>query len=65
MKEKHIGAMESKENFYEGLEGFALEKIRGNPSRFGRAGNKRMAGARKERAGGIKLVTLSMEQELW
>ena len=30
MKEKHIGAIESKENFYEGLEGFALEKIRGH-----------------------------------
>jgi putative transposase len=30
MKEKHIGGIESKENFYEGLEGFALEKIRGH-----------------------------------
>ena len=30
MQEKHIGGVESKENFYEGLEGFALEKIRGH-----------------------------------
>jgi putative transposase len=28
MKENHIGGIESKENFYEGLEGFAREKIR-------------------------------------
>lgn len=28
MKEKHIGGIESKEIFYEGLEGFAWEKIR-------------------------------------
>jgi len=28
MKEKHIGGVESKENFYEGLEEFAREKIR-------------------------------------
>jgi len=28
MKEKHIGGIESKEIFYEGLEGFAREKIR-------------------------------------
>jgi transposase-like protein len=30
MKEKHIGGSESKENFYEGVEAFALEKIRGH-----------------------------------
>jgi transposase-like protein len=30
MPEKHIGGDQSKENFYEGLEGFALEKIRGH-----------------------------------
>jgi len=30
MKEKHIGGSESKENLYEGLEAFALEKIRGH-----------------------------------
>lgn len=30
MQEKHIGGVESNENFYEGLEGFALEKIRGH-----------------------------------
>ena len=28
MKEKHIGGIESKEIFYEGLKGFAREKIR-------------------------------------
>jgi putative transposase len=30
MQEKHIGGVESKEQFYEGLERFALEKIRGH-----------------------------------
>ena len=30
MEEKHIGGVESKEIFYEGLEGFAREKIRGH-----------------------------------
>ncbi len=30
MKEKHIGGVESKEIFYEELEGFAREKIRGH-----------------------------------
>jgi transposase-like protein len=30
MPEKHIGGVESKEEFYEGLERFALEKIRGH-----------------------------------
>jgi len=30
MKENHIGGFESKEIFYEGLEAFALEKIRGH-----------------------------------
>jgi putative transposase len=30
MQEKHIGGVESKESFYEGVERFALEKIRGH-----------------------------------
>src|SRR5580765_590561 len=30
MKEKHIGGVESKEIFYEEVEGFAREKIRGH-----------------------------------